>query len=418
MLNSLTRMFPINKLFNHVKLPSDLARVTNYGNECSSLEGTQMTQTEVEHIWSAVEDFYSSAAHPMISMCLRRKGKVVLNRAIGHAQGSLDESQALLATTDTPVCLFSASKGITALLVHKLSESGAIDLDLPLAHYIPEFGCHGKHEITVDDLLSHRAQVPSLEREAPEAMLDHEHILDKICSSKPESVNQAYHAVSSGYLISTLIERATGKSINEQLDTHFRQPLGMKYFTYGIGEKYQAITADNACSGMKTMFPVKNLVEDILGGDLNELVELSNTSGYKNATIPAANMYATAEECSRFYQMILNGGHYNDQKIMDPKTIARAIQGPCLPRWDSSFKIPARFSSGLMLGGPPMMLFGYDACKAYGHLGLINIITWADPERDISGSILSTGKSIVGPHLIDLAKLMSSINWRCSKSAH
>lgn len=60
MLNSLTRMFLINKLFNHVKLPSDLASVTNYGNECSSLEGTEMTKIEVEHIWSAVEGFYSS----------------------------------------------------------------------------------------------------------------------------------------------------------------------------------------------------------------------------------------------------------------------------------------------------------------------------------------------------------------------
>ena len=42
----------------------------------------------IEHIWSAVEALYASGVHPAIQLCIRRRGAVVLDRAIGHARGN------------------------------------------------------------------------------------------------------------------------------------------------------------------------------------------------------------------------------------------------------------------------------------------------------------------------------------------
>ena len=39
-----------------------------------------------------------------------------------------------------------------------------------------------------------------------------------------------------------------------------------------------------------------------------------------------------------------------------------------------------------MLGAKVISLYGRDTDLAFGHLGLINIMGWADPERGISAA--------------------------------
>src|SRR3546814_20288435 len=63
---------------------------------------------------------------------------------------------------DSPVSLFSASKSISALLVHKLVDNGAISLDDRVVDYIPEFAPHGKDRVTIRGLLAHRAGLPAV----------------------------------------------------------------------------------------------------------------------------------------------------------------------------------------------------------------------------------------------------------------
>ena len=63
---------------------------------------------------------------------------------------------------DTPVCLYSTSKGITALLMHMLAEDGLINIMDPVAFYAPEFAARGKHNITIHQILAHRGGIPGL----------------------------------------------------------------------------------------------------------------------------------------------------------------------------------------------------------------------------------------------------------------
>ena len=74
--------------------------------------------------------------------------------------------------------------------------------------------------------------------------------------------------------------------------------------------------------------------------------------------------------------------------------------------------IPMRFSAGMMLGGNPVGLWGQNSRFAFGHVGLINKLCWADAARDISVSLLNTGIPIVGHHLPALAKFVYTVGNR------
>src|SRR6185369_7150951 len=64
-------------------------------------------------------------------------------------------------TPTTPFNIFSASKAITAMLVHLLDQRNAIRLDDPVCEYIPEFGVSTKQWITIRHVLIHRAGLPN-----------------------------------------------------------------------------------------------------------------------------------------------------------------------------------------------------------------------------------------------------------------
>jgi CubicO group peptidase (beta-lactamase class C family) len=76
--------------------------------------------------------------------------------------------------------------------------------------------------------------------------------------------------------------------------------------------------------------------------------------------------------------------------------------------------IPMRYSEGMMLGARPAGLYGPNTANAFGHLGFMNILGWADPQRSVSAALLTTGKAILGTHLIALAKLLTTISRRCA----
>ena len=45
-------------------------------------------------------------------------------------------------------------------------------------------------------------------------------------------------------------------------------------------------------------------------------------------------------------------------------------------------------------------LFGLNTRGAFGHLGLSNVVVYADPARDLSVAFLNTGKPIIAPGMV------------------
>ena len=94
---------------------------------------------------------------------------------------------------------------------------------------------------------------------------------------------------------------------------------------------------------------------------------------------------------------------------MEPETIRRALTEQSRLELDLSLGFPIRYSYGLMLGANVLSLYGRDTDLAFGHLGFINIVGWADPERGISGGIINSGKAILYPELPRFYAVMQRI---------
>ena len=81
--------------------------------------------------------------------------------------------------------------------------------------------------------------------------------------------------------------------------------------------------------------------------------------------------------------------------------------------FDLTLVLPLRYGMGFMLGGKTLSLYGPDTEAAFGHLGFTNIISWADPERQVTGALMTSGKPLVYPELYYLHDLM----WRSARCA-
>ncbi len=414
----------LRKVLNTIDVPDNLDPIISIDHASEvAPEQVGITQKGADAIWQSVLNLYKTGTQPAIELCLRRKGKIVLNRAIGHVRGNgpLDTAYTpkTLATPDTPICLFSASKAVTALLIHMLAEDGSISLLDPVSYYNPEFAKSGKKNITIHQILSHRGGIPGIPPNTPiDVLWNNDEIWRLLCEAKPISVDGdhlAYHAITGGYVLERVLKTVTGKSIQEYLDEKIRQPMGMKYFTYGVGEKDLGLLAENYMTGPKPKFPISWVVKRALGGDVDTIGEVINDARFQEAVIPAGNLVGTAEETSRFFQMMRNGGIWNGKKICDPLTIKRSVQEYGSLQIDRTMMMPMRYSAGMMLGGNPVGIWGPMSGSAYGHIGLINKMCWVDEARDISVSLLTTGISFVGPHIPSLVMFVNAVAKHCER---
>ncbi|MGH8530248.1 MAG: serine hydrolase domain-containing protein [Nevskiales bacterium] len=409
---------------NTIRVAQDLKSVTQFDprNETAPSE-VGLTDTAVKKIWAAVEDLYRTGTQPAITLALRRHGKVVLNRAIGHAHGNGPQDgpdvPKLLATTDTPICLFSASKAITAMLVHKLAEEGALSVNDLVSRYLPEYADNGKQHTTLRHLLSHRAGIPTVpvRNPDPSILYDWDGAVRMLCAAKAVTSSgetQAYHAITAGYILGEVIRRVTGRELRDVMTDKFRKPLGFKYFNYGLEEQYDDLVGLNYFTGPKLIFPLNLIAKRALGIEFEQVAPVSNDAGYRRAVIPAGNIYATADECSRFYQMMLNEGELDGVRIFTPETVRNAIRPAGVRQFDRTLVLPIRFSQGMLLGERSVSLYGVNCEHAYGHLGFIQIVTWADPQRELAAALLTTGKPMEARSLYYLSKLMWTISTQCT----
>jgi CubicO group peptidase (beta-lactamase class C family) len=411
------RLPGVPDVFHRIRLPSDLSSVTTVGAEEEAASAGLDAET-VEHIWEGAVDLYRSGVHPGVQLCLRREGRVVLDRAIGHARGNgpadREETPKVAMTPGTPACIFSASKGITAMVVHLLDERRMLHIGDRVSEYIPEYAQNGKEGTTIAHVLAHRAGVASMPREALDldSVADWDEILRLICEASPTvrpGRMLAYHAVSGGFILGEIIRRVTQKTVREVLADEILGPLGFRWGNYGVRQEDVDEVALSYVTGPPLLPPMSILAARVLGMSVGEVVERSNDPRFLTGLIPSANIVTTAHELSRFFEIFRMGGELDGVRVMEERTIRRALTEQSHLEIDFSLLFPTRFSYGLMLGAKVVSLYGRDTDLAFGHLGLINIMGWADPERALSAALITTGKAIVYPELPRFYGLMQRI---------
>lgn len=415
------RLFTANRL----PVPRDLAGVTDHdpGREVDPRDA-DLAPAAIARIWAAVEALYRSGLHPGIQIVLRRRGQVVLDRAIGYAEGmagdaSADARRPLLR--DTPICLFSASKAVTAMLVHALAEQGRFGLDDAIADYIPEYAQAGKAHTTIAQLLAHQAGIPRLpmRRPDPELLWDWERTLALLCAARPAHAagQQAYHAVTAGYILGELLRRVSGESLPDLLRRHFAEPLGARWLSYGLPVADQPLAARNAFTGGRLLPGVAQVARRALGIEFERVASVANSGEFMSAVIPAGNIYASADDVGRFFEMLLREGAWQGRQLLRPETVRRAVAPTGPIRIDRTLLVPVRFSMGMVLGERPFGLYGSNCREAYGHLGFMSIVCWADPARDISCALLDTGKTLSPVGVAQLGRLLAAISRACPRDA-
>ncbi|MCB1701852.1 MAG: beta-lactamase family protein [Halioglobus sp.] len=376
-----------------------------------------LLQSDVDSIWDNIIKVYKTGVHPAITVCIRHQGKILMSRAIGHTRGNGPndgpDSEKVLATTNTPMCLYSTSKGITALLMHMLQEEGLINISDPVAFYAPEFARKGKDNITIHQILAHRGGIPGLPKDvAIETLWDEDQTWELLCDAEPivtDGSKLAYHAITGGFVLERVLRQVTGADINTYITKKIREPMGMKYFSYGIESEHLPDLAETYATGPRPGLLLGAFIKRALGTDMASLEQVCNDPRFQEAIIPAGNLAATAEETCRFFQMMLDGGKWGRRRICSERTIARTVQEFGNRTVDRTLFIPMRFSAGLMLGDEPFGVWGPNSSQAFGHLGLINKFAWADPQRDMSAALLTSGIPVIAHHIPALVNVMRGI---------
>ncbi|HKC28784.1 MAG TPA: serine hydrolase domain-containing protein [Jatrophihabitans sp.] len=417
-------MRPLANSIRRVRIPRDLRPITCISDREIDPREVGMTLAGVQRIWTATERLFRRGMSPAITLCVRRHGQVVVDRSLGWARGGgpLDEPDAerVLATPETPFCIFSSSKAVTATVMHLLAERGVIGLNDRVTDYLPEFGGGGRDSITIAQVLSHRAGIPQLPRDALdlERLEDPERILEAI--PRLRSVHRpgaavAYHTVSGGFVLGEVVRRATGADIRTVLGREILDPLGFRWMNYGVEPRDVAQVGLAYPTGLPLLPPMSTLMTRALGLPFDELTALSNDPRLLTGIVPAGNVVATANEMSRFMDLLRAGGTLDGVTVLQPRTIRRAIVETSYHQIDRTLGFPVRYSHGFMLGARALSLYGPDTNEAFGHLGFTNICMWADPRRELAVGFITSGKPVLGPHLDALWRLFRQIGVEAPK---
>lgn len=293
---------------------------------------------------------------------------------------------------DTLGIVFSATKGMTAIIVHRLLERGVLALDAPVATWWPEFAAAGKASITLRHVLTHRAGLAAVRAKLTlEEVLAWHPVCAAIAAQAPDpgwGKVHGYHARTYGWILGEVVRRATGRSLGRVFADEIAAPLGLEFWIglpaaqeprvatlYAPPEpedpKHRALLA--RFTGPDTF------LGQVLSGPSNLFAygPMWNTRSLRAAEMPSSNGIGDARALARVYAAA--AGEVDGVRLLAPETIARAsaveADGP-----DAVIRMPTRFGLGFML--PPTLSA---ACRAgsFGHPGAGGSLGFADPGAEI-----------------------------------
>ncbi len=297
--------------------------------------------------------------------------------------GIADPATGRAVVSDTLFPVFSTSKGVVATVIHLLAERGQLGYDVPISHYWPEFGTHGKATITVRQALSHTSGLPQLPAGVQAADLcDWDGICRGLADLTPlwePGTQPGYHALSYGWLLGEVARRVDGRAFAQIVREEICAPLGITDLYFGIPDEVEARVAlmevDLHAAPLPPP-PPDALILRAIPPSLQPLADFINRPDVRRASIPGGGGIMTAQSVARHYAA-LAGGTTAVPQLLDTERLhlATELQTDAV---DLVSGTAARKALGYALGGPlsPMG----DRATAFGHSGAGGSIGFADPE--------------------------------------
>lgn len=308
------------------------------------------------------------------ALALRVDGREVLDIRGGPRDPATGEAWA----EDTLACCFSVTKGVFVLLLHRLVDMGLLSLDVPVATLWPAFSAHGKDQITILDVLTHRAGLPATAEPAKHGMLyDQSAMAAALAASAPVVPvrdEPAYHNMTYGTLLTRIMEGATGRDIRTLIAEELTGPLQAD-FAIGLSAPDRARTAVLTQQDPDALFSaLRDAPETLFARSMAffDPTETFMSERWQTTAIGSGSGHATARGIARLYEAYIADGFLSpDRRNGIGQEIARTEADPVLG-------LPLRLGQGVELSNPPVLDFG-PSSAAMGYWGAGGAQGFADP---------------------------------------
>ncbi|MBQ0966013.1 MULTISPECIES: serine hydrolase domain-containing protein [Streptomyces] len=268
-----------------------------------------------------------SPAHPWYAgavLLAGRGGTVALHEPIGMAvrYRAYDEAtdtgvefpagEQIPMAADTVFDLASISKLFTSILAVQQLERGALELEAPVASYLPDFGRAGKQDVTVRHLLTHtsgfRAWIPLYSAPTYEAKVQ------LVYDEAPVNAPGTAYLYSDLNMISLqlVLEQVTGRTLDVLLREEVTAPLGLGRTRYNPPASWRpgiAATED-------ARKPWSGLDRGLVWGEVHDenAFSLGGVAGH-------AGVFSSAWDLAVLGRTLLNGGSYGRARILRPESV-------------------------------------------------------------------------------------------------
>ena len=346
------------------------------------------------------------------SFAVEIEGEMVMDLWGGHK----DAERTMPWQQDTIVNVFSVTKGVTAICAAKLIEQGHLDLHQKVSHYWPAYGCNGKENTTVIDLLCHRAGMFGFRDQVPlDDWTNWGHFTGMLAAlapfAEPNSI-QAYHALTFGWLVGELIRRVDGRTVGVYFKEEIANPLGLD-FAIGLDDSDMARCAQmlmlDELPSISQLNVLKYLPDFLLSKSLTNIKaavsrgfnpiafddramdnpNFANTNEWRRAEIPAANGHGAASSLATLYGILSNGGSRDGNEVLKPETIEllRTVHsnGPDMVLFGLNYK----FGLGHMLNAPITPIGRNRSESMFGHTGIGGAVVFGDVEKKLGFSFFN-----------------------------
>jgi CubicO group peptidase (beta-lactamase class C family) len=315
-------------------------------------------------------------------------------------------------TADTGAMVWSVTKGMASTVIHRLADRGLIHYDTPVAEYWPDFAANGKADITVREVMRHRAGLSQLNGVNKAELLDHQAMEARLAAASVNRIlygKPAYHALTYGWLMSGLARAVTGLGMRELIRTELAQPLD----TDGLHLGRPPMGA--ATKTAQILVPQTTRANPVFDFVAPRIAALRLFAGFGamyfpgmkaivqgdvpilDGEMPAVNGVATARGLAKMYSALANGGRIDGLQFLSPQSAAGLTGRPSL-RLDSNLLVPLSWHMGYHAVPVPGVLPGF------GHAGLGGSIGWADPGNGLAFGFVHN--RLLTPMVLDQASFV------------
>ena len=246
---------------------------------------------------------------PGAAVLVKWKGEIVLRKGYGMAQMDLG----VPVVPEQVFEIGSVTKQFTAAVVLRLAEQGRLSLSDPLTEFLPD-ATFGGATITLEQLLAHTAGVPNytdmpewIPRWREDMNLE---TLMALFESKPLDFppGTLWSYSNSGYvLLGAVIEKVTGKSYEEVVESELFAALGMTDSRYGHQEEIVRGRVAGYVKGPEgwANAPYLSLTQPYAAGSLMSTVD--DLARWSDA-LEAGRVISPASRDRMFTSAVLRGG--------------------------------------------------------------------------------------------------------------